>query len=55
MKYIKAVTSFFKFLGTPNWYKGIDKPNAYQRFYKWRIGFKTAWALASGIWLNKFK
>lgn len=35
-----------KFFGTPNWYKGVDKPNLWQWLYKWRIGWRTAWELA---------
>lgn len=50
--YIRFILAFFDFLGTPNWYQGIDKPNFYQRIYKWRIGFKTAYILSKNIWLT---
>ena len=29
-------------LGTPNYYKGIDKPTFLQWLYKWRLNLKTA-------------
>jgi len=28
--------------GTPNWYKGIDKPTFWQWLYKWRTSLGTA-------------
>ena len=36
--------SFFilKLWGTPNYYKGIDRPNAWQWIYQWRISLSTA-------------
>jgi hypothetical protein len=33
---------FFDYLGSQNYYEGIDKGH----WYKTRIGFKTAWKLA---------
>lgn len=38
--------SFLNYFGTANWYHGIDKPTFWQKIYKWRLGFKTSWALA---------
>jgi hypothetical protein len=35
-----------KFVGSPNWYQGIDKPTFAEWLYKWRIGWGTAWQLA---------
>ena len=52
MKTFKAFILFFKYLGSANWYHGIDKPTLWQRIYKWRIGPSTAWALVKLIILN---
>lgn len=40
-KLFKKIIFFINFIGTPNWYQGIDKPTFYEWIYKWRIGFKT--------------
>ncbi len=41
---------FFKLWGTTNYYKGVDKPTAWQWLYKWRLSAKTAWKLSDIIW-----
>lgn len=50
MKYINRVKCFWDFLGGKNWYEGVDEPTFYQQFYKWRIGFKTAYKVSKIIW-----
>lgn len=44
----KRIISTLNLVGSPNWYQGIEHPTLYQRIYKWRIGFNTAWKV-SGI------
>ena len=51
---VRCLISFFNYWGTANWDQGIENPTLWQRVYKWRIGPKTAWTLASGIWLDSF-
>ena len=51
---VRCFLSFFNYLGTANWYQGIDKPTLWQRIYKWRISPKTAWTLAKGIWMDGY-
>jgi len=51
---VRCLISFFNYWGTANWYHGIENPTLWQRVYKWRISPKTAWTLASGIWLDSF-
>lgn len=53
-KVLRCFIAMFTFIGTANWYQNVDKPTFYQRLYSWRIGPKTAWTLASGIWLNTY-
>jgi len=55
MKYIKFTIAFFNYLGTRNWYEGVDEPNAWQYVYRWRIGPGTAFRLAKGIHLDKWQ
>lgn len=45
---VRCLIAWFTFVGTSNWYQGIDNPTLWQRLYKWRISPKTAWTLASG-------
>lgn len=52
MNKARCIIAFLKFLGTPNWHQGQDKPTLYQRWYEWRIGPRTAWDVAAGIWLG---
>jgi hypothetical protein len=51
---VRCFIAWFTFVGTANWYQGIDQPTLWQRLYKWRISPKTAWTLAHGIWLDGF-
>lgn len=51
---VRCFFAWFTFVGTANWYKGIDKPTFWQRVYKWRISPKTAWTLAHGLWLDGY-
>jgi len=50
----KCLRSFFSYLGMTNWHHGVDNPTIWQRLYKWRIGPKTAWIIATGIWFDRF-
>lgn len=50
MKYINRIKLFLNLLGTSNWYHGVDKPNLYERIYKWRLGVNTSWEVAKIIW-----
>ena len=52
MRYLNFIRSFFNFIGTRNWYIGIDKPTLYQRVFKWRLGVITSFKLAKQIWLK---
>lgn len=47
MTTIKTFLLSLRLLYAANWYQGVDKPNLWQRFYKWRIGFKTAYKVAN--------
>lgn len=49
-KKLNKYRAFFNFLGTRNYYQGIDKPTLWQWLYTWRIGPGTAWKLACNIW-----
>lgn len=51
---VRCFISWFTFVGNANWYQGIDKPTLWQRLYEWRIGPKTAWTLAKGLWLDDY-
>ena len=51
-KIVRCFIAWFTFVGTANWYKGVDKPTLWQKLYKWRISPKTAWKLSHGIWLD---
>lgn len=46
---IKKIKTFWSMLYSANWYQGIDKPNFYQKYYKWRLGIKTSWEVAKII------
>lgn len=50
---MKKLKSWWYFLGTRNYYLGIDKPTLWQSLYTWRIGPGTAWKLACNIWDKK--
>ena len=50
-KYHHIVRCTLNLWASANWYKGIDKPNLWQRIYKWRISPKTAYKVAKQIWL----
>lgn len=45
MNTIQFMRLFFKLLGTPAWYKGIDHPTLWQRI-TWRTGPALAWEVA---------
>lgn len=45
MNTIKFMRLFFKMLGTPAWYHGIDHPTLWQRI-TWRTGPALAWKVA---------
>ncbi len=45
MRTIRFMRLFFKMLGTPAWYKGIDHPTLWQRI-TWRTGPALAWKVA---------
>ena len=51
---VRCFIAWFTFVGTANWYQGIDEPTLWQRIYKWRISPKSAWTLANGIWLDGY-
>ena len=50
MKRVKRIKCFFKLLGSRNWHEDIDKPTFYERVYKRRIGFDTAYKVAKILW-----
>jgi hypothetical protein len=50
---MQRIISFLKLLGTPNYYRGIDKPTLLQWLYQWRIGVNTAWKVSGIIWNRK--
>lgn len=45
MNIIRFIRLFFRMLGTPAWYKGIDHPTLWQRI-TWRTGPALAWKVA---------
>ena len=45
MNTIQFIRLFFKMLGTPAWYQGIDHPTFWQRI-TWRTSPATAWKVA---------
>jgi len=45
MNTIQFVHLFFKMLGTPAWYQGIDHPTFWQRI-TWRTSPALAWKVA---------
>jgi hypothetical protein len=52
-KYIQFIMCILNLIGSANWYVNIDQPTFWQRIYKWRISFKTAFNVAKLIWLTK--
>ena len=50
-KYKLFVLGFFNVLGTPNYYQGVQKVSFYEKYYKFRIGFKTAYKVSKIIHL----
>lgn len=50
---LHRIISFLKLWGTPNYYKGTDKPTFWQWLYKWRISAATAWKVSGIIWKGK--
>lgn len=39
---MKKFRFLLRYMGTANWYQGIDKPTFLQWLYQWRIGYGTA-------------
>lgn len=39
---MKKLLFVLNLTGTKAWYQGVDKPNIWQRLYKWRTSLKTS-------------
>lgn len=39
---MKKIRFLLKFIGTRNWYQGVDHPTLWEWMYKWRLYYSTA-------------
>lgn len=53
-KHFKAIILFLRLWGTLGYGREMGKHTFYEWIYESRLGIKTSWNVASGIWLNKW-